>query len=62
MLISAPTKLSVRYSSAGPERVVEDRAAEDPVVLDEPGVVDLVGRRHLVRDQDHRRELVDAAR
>ena len=25
-----------------PERVVEDRAAEDPVVLDQPGVVDLV--------------------
>ena len=45
-----------------PERVVEDRPAQDPVVLDQPGIVDLVRRGHVVGDQDHRRELVDAAR
>ena len=44
----------------GPERVVEDRSSENPVVLDEPGVVDLLGGRHGVGDEDHGRELVDA--
>ena len=60
MLTSAPDEALGQVVERRPERVVEDRAAQDPVVLDQPGVVDLVRRRHVVRDQDDRRELVDA--
>ena len=42
-----------------PERVVEDHAPDDPVVRDQPGVVDRMRRRHLVGDEHDRRELVD---
>ena len=59
MLTSAPTKLFVRYSSAGrneSSRMARRRIQSCSI---EPGVVDLVRRRHVVRHQDDRRELVD---
>jgi hypothetical protein len=41
------------------KRIVEDDSPQDPVVLHQPGIVDLMRRRHVVGDHDDRRQLMN---